>query len=147
MSTVPKIRAVDMCMSDAMPFHQHWEVKTEFPIDELLHDRAFADMRHQLRAGDRISVVRYADKDMATVKEIGEMRVVECTEDAVRTVLMQEIVKVVPDEKPVKPEAYAHPLFIQGTLGDFRVEDAAGKVIESQLKTRKEAEDLILSYG
>ena len=49
----------DICMSDAMPFGQHHEVRTTYPIDECLHPRYFLNVRGRFRAGDRINMVRH----------------------------------------------------------------------------------------
>lgn len=53
----------DLCMADAMPFNQHYEYRTTWPLSELLHDRFFLPVRDQLRAGDQITLCRFDSTD------------------------------------------------------------------------------------
>lgn len=62
----------DLAMSDAMPFCQHYEARTTYPLKECLNNQFFLNVRGRLRSGDRINIVRY---DNDTWK-----RVIECVE-------------------------------------------------------------------
>ena len=73
-----RLKDGDIAMSDAMPFAQHYEARTVFPLKEVLANPDFlTNVRHRLRAGDRLNIVRYENDDWHRVLEVIEgLRVV-----------------------------------------------------------------------
>ncbi|MDQ3096274.1 MAG: hypothetical protein M3Q82_10060 [Actinomycetota bacterium] len=73
-------------MSDAMPFNQHFQARTTFPLVEVLDTEKcpdfFVAVRNRLRPGDKIEVTRFRTddwSDQATQEliEIAFLRVIK----------------------------------------------------------------------
>jgi hypothetical protein len=54
-----RARALDVCMSDSMPFAQRWTCRTTWPLADILNNEYFLNMRQTLRAGDMIRICRF----------------------------------------------------------------------------------------
>lgn len=95
-----RARGADLCMSDAMPFQQHWEHRTTWPLADVLNDKYFLNVRDQLRAGDAITICRYDGRDAnhTTVQllEVASVRIIACGRDKpnVPLVVIGEIQRV-----------------------------------------------------
>ena len=68
----PRLKNGDLAMCDAMPFGQHFEARTTHPVEQCLHPDFFMNVRTNLRAGDRINVVRYDNDTWKRVLEVIE---------------------------------------------------------------------------
>lgn len=80
MTTSIRCRPIDIAMCDAMPFQQHHECRTLHPIDAVLTDTFFMDVRSNLRHGDQVTICQYDRPDhdhrSAKVVAIATVRVV-----------------------------------------------------------------------
>lgn len=78
MSEAPKplpnrrLKNGDLAMADAMPFGQHFEARTVYPVDQCLNSDFFMNVRSNLRAGDRVNIVRYDNDTWRQVLEVIE---------------------------------------------------------------------------
>ena len=55
----PRIKPADICMADASPFQQHYEVRTVHPLKQVAVGAAFTGLRAMLRPGDELSICQY----------------------------------------------------------------------------------------
>lgn len=77
----------DLCMSDAMPWCQHFEYRTDLPLKDITHDKFFLPVRDNLRDGDAITLCRFAKVDKGTQEkllEVVEVRVLKCEHEGVK---------------------------------------------------------------
>lgn len=157
----------DLCMSDAMPFCQHHEYRTGYPLAEVLHDRFFLPMRGQLYGGDSITICQF-EKDHVGRREarllaLVTVRVISSSPAAetVPLLMVGEIVRV--DEpqsregierqaahdaveadrrrtKPIKAAPAAGPT-IKFNVGSRKYEVCAdGNTLARDFETREQAE-------
>lgn len=91
-----RCRDADIAMSDAMPFAQHYEIRTTFPVEERAADPLFLmNVRSRLRAGDRINLVRYENDTWDRVLEILEgLRVVHVDNAGVELLQTAQAIKL-----------------------------------------------------
>lgn len=93
-----RARAQDLCMADAMPFHQHFEYRTTLPLAEVLHERFFLPVANNLRVGDQITLLSYdrpqGPQHNGRVLEIATARVVEKRADAIELFTVGEVAHV-----------------------------------------------------
>lgn len=106
--TEHRAKTPDLCMSDAMPFQQHFEYRTQLPLSEIINERFFLPCGASLRPGDRISLVRYdgpvTAHHMARVIEFAAVRVVAKSSKALELMPEGEITKVPkPEAEPASP--------------------------------------------
>ena len=106
-----RIHLQDMCQTDTTPFHQHWEARTQFPLDEIIaSDEAFLNWRNNLHVGDQITILEYEKvglkgADSEGIRAIARVRVADVLPMAVKLVSEGDIIrvekpKVQEDEKP-----------------------------------------------
>lgn len=86
-----RLKAVDLCMAEAVPFQQRHECRISCPIEEVLDGAYFTAVKANLRAGDVISVCRYADASFQKVLQWAELRVMEISPDKFRLHLRDTI--------------------------------------------------------
>lgn len=110
-----RAKANDLCMADAMPFHQHFEYRTTLPLDDALHDQFFLPVANNLRPGDEVTLVSYdrppGPRHDARIVEIATVRVVEKGRDRVELHRIGDIERiprraVIDNEDPAPREAY-----------------------------------------
>lgn len=134
-----RLKPTDICMADAMPWQQHWEARTTWPLAEVLHDKFFLNMRTQLRAGDAITLCRYSGTDPThrNVKllEVATLRVIEAGEraEAVPIALIGEISTFGDSPAPSAPLTVA-----RGFAGKFRL--MAGEDLVEEFGSKGEAD-------
>ena len=112
-----RVKPLDLCMSEAMPFQQHYELRTTHPIADVAHDQYFLPVRGQIYAGDQITICRFDKADAtrreAKLLEVGVIRIVESGANAktVPVILMGPVVTVTPAAKiePAKPDKADRP--------------------------------------
>jgi hypothetical protein len=81
-----RIPANDICMSDAMPFQQHWEIRIPVPLTEVadlgdaLHSRYSA-----IQQGDLLRICSYESKHFLQVKEVAHFTVIAKTSERLFT--------------------------------------------------------------
>lgn len=104
MNTEHRAKTPDLCMSDAMPFQQHFEYRTQLPLKDIINERFFLPCGASLRPGDRIAVVRYdgpvAAHHQARVVEFVSVRVIAKSSQAIELLPEGEIINV---PKPAEP--------------------------------------------
>lgn len=143
-----RIYPQDFCMSDAMPFQQHYECRTEFPIDEVVLDRqALLTVRSNLRIGDKVTICSYKKVNQKSgVSEgltgIANARVVYIDDTAVDIVLESDIIFVEEVETEEAPEELEVLIVKKVFGGGFGVFDEESNIIE-QFKTKKEAKEFV----
>lgn len=105
-----RAKAQDLCMAEAMPWHQHFEYRTTLPVRDVVHDAFFLPVAGNLRVGDRIEIVGYdrppGPHHAARVVEIAAVRVVDKRSDAVELFQVGETVTV---PRRAAPKAEAAP--------------------------------------
>lgn len=95
-----RVKPLDLCMSDAAPFCQHYECRTVNAIADVVHEHYFLPVRGQLYAGDEITICRFDKADAtrreAKLLEVGTVRVVSsgANAKAVPLMLTGPIIKV-----------------------------------------------------
>lgn len=103
-----RARPADLCMSDAMPWQQHWEYRTTLPLADILHERFFLPVRTTLRPGDSVTFCRYDMQDVTHKRcrllEIATARVVASGEKAEAVPLF-----VIGGIQRIEPEASEAP--------------------------------------
>lgn len=92
----------DLCMSDAMPFQQHWSYRTTLPLADAITDTFFLPVAPNLRPGDSITMVSYDRPSFGRVVEFSTVMVVEKRQDAVELV-----VTAAPEAVPARESAPA----------------------------------------
>lgn len=101
-----RARATDICMADAMPFNQHWEYRTTWPLADVLHDQFFMPLRSQFRPGDSITLCRFDGANAAhkhiRLLEVATVRVISAGADE-KSVPLGVIGQVVVIGDPVDP--------------------------------------------
>ena len=137
-----RARPSDICMSDAMPFQQHWEYRTTWPIKDVLHDKFFLSLRAQLRAGDGINICRYDGADInhkgISLIEFATVRVIAsgAASEVVKVSLVGEIM-VIGDAVEGPAEMYVR----RGQAGKFRV--MKGDTLIEEFGSKIEAEEAL----
>ena len=58
-----RARPLDVCMSDSMPFGQHWTCKTTWPLADVLNEEYFLNHRNSFHAGDMVRISRFDRND------------------------------------------------------------------------------------
>ena len=134
-----RIPRSDICMADAMPFHQHWEARVPVPIKEVgdvglaLH-AAFSS----IKPGDEVVLCAFDKHDWLHMIELATYRITSTDDNRIKVVQVGEIVAV-PKAKKIKALAPGEPLDIKEVNGTFQVRDGKGNVIETFVE-RKQAE-------
>lgn len=131
----------DICMSDPMPFNQHWDARVPVPIADVgdvgkaLHS-AFAS----LRPGDRVDIASFADRAWTNAVEFATFRVTSLDDDVIKVIQIGDTVKV-PKAKPASAKPADDQLEVVTVKGGaFEVRDGKGNTLETFV-SRKQAED------
>lgn len=83
-----RIPRSDLCMSDAMPFSQHWEARVAVPISEISDmGEALVAAYSSLRPGDLVNICSYTKNDWTRLAEVATYRIVK--RDNMRVYAMQ----------------------------------------------------------
>jgi hypothetical protein len=128
-----RARALDLCMSEAMPFMQSYQYRTIHPVADVIHDQFFVQLRGQLYAGDEITICRMdsatAGRRDAKLLEVGKVRVVSSgpNVDAVPLVLTGSIVYVGEQEDVMVDGAFSVEEKVAMLNGDAPVKRGPGR--------------------
>lgn len=112
-----RAKAGDLCMSDAMPWCQHFEYRTDIALVDCIHHAFFLPVRGNLRDGDRVTLCRFGKIDKGSqskLLEIAEVRVLTCKDKAVNIALVGDIVSFEHAHAKLESEAIAAESYIQG---------------------------------
>ena len=96
--------ANEMAMAEAMPYQQHWEWRTTWPLGDIISDELFLNLNAQLYPGDSITLCRYDtlanDRHRGSrLLEIVTVRVVTSGKEAVKLHVCGDIEIVTPPEE------------------------------------------------
>lgn len=148
-----RINPQDFCMADAMPFQQHYECRTQYPVvDVIADDKSFLNVRANLSVGDRITVCSYKKVDSRSgVSEgltgIANVRVTDVSDKGVVLVLETAPVIVREPKPQPAPELADEALLVKKVFGGgYAVFDKKGNSIE-QFKTKVEAKEFSYRFG
>jgi hypothetical protein len=86
-----RLKPGDLCMSEAMPFCQSHQARVTVPIAGLDLNDFFRNVRANFRAGDTVTIVRFADASWTRVLETASLRVIEATESAVQIIIEGDV--------------------------------------------------------
>lgn len=98
-----KIPRSDLCMSDAMPFSQHWEARIPVTI-EAMGDagEALTAAYSSLRPGDSVSICAFTKNDWARLAEIATFRIVKRDHTRIYAMQIGSTLKVSEDKVNAK---------------------------------------------
>lgn len=144
MSTIiRRLKPGDLAMSEAMPFGQHYEARTVYPVEQCMAPDFFMNVRSNLRAGDRINLVRYDNDTWGRVLEVIEgIRIVHV--DNIGVELMQTFAPVKLDQP-----GEAGIVVARGFAGKFviRVDGATHATRNTVVEANEAAEMLAMETG
>lgn len=141
MTDKQRIKMTDICMSDSMPFQQHWEARTTWPLVEALTEEFFLPVRNMLRPGDAITLCRYDKNDPyhrdVKLLEVATVRVIASSADAkaVPLALVGEIARLA----GAAPERQLH--VARGQAGKFKIME--GETVVEEFGSKVEADDAL----
>jgi hypothetical protein len=121
----------EMCMSDPMPFAQHWEVRIPVPISSIDNmGQALQTGYSSFRPGDLVNVCAFERNTWERLTEIASFRIVSCDANKIEVVQVTETIKV-PAKRAVTREEIAatHEVVKMGTA--FEVRDGLGNVLDA----------------
>ena len=134
----------DVCMSEAMPFAQSWEVRTTYPLDECIKNPSFLmNVRSFFRAGHRINLCRYVSETWGEVIEVCDgLRVRLVDAQGVDLIKTQEIVRTGSDAEP-------GIVVSRGFRGRFVVRQDGAVILERNtiVEANEEAQKLSMETG
>lgn len=137
-----RINRNDLCMSDPMPFSQHWEARVTVPIDSIEDmGAALHPCISSLRPGDLVNVCSFEKHDWQRLKEVASFRVVSVDNVKVETVQITETIKV-PARTANEEAAHQPVLRVVEVRGAFEVRDEKGNCLEAFVE-RDQAEAFI----
>ena len=143
-----RVKLQDFCMSDAMPFQQHHECRTEYPLEKVVNSKDFLlPVKMNLRVGDRVAICQYdkVDKEQSQgLVGVAYVRIADLSNNEV-TILLEYSAKV-GDQRPGEVEIDKFALKDEPRLkvkrqfgGGYGVYE--GEACLDQFKTKSEAED------
>ena len=72
-----RVPRADVCMSEAMPFSQHWEARVPVALDEIKDmGDALQSAASSFRPGDQVVVCAFVSKDWRVLRAVSTYRVV-----------------------------------------------------------------------
>ena len=143
--TSPKYRISpsQLCMSDAMPFQQHFEARVAGrDIKDVISDQLFLNVNSNLKVGDEIVLCGYADQTWQTLQQFARLRVTSVSREAIKLLQEGDVVEIPVDmqmEQGKKPESVVEVRRAFG--GTFNVLDKKKDSVLESFKTKAEAED------
>lgn len=96
-----KAKAGNLCMSDAVPFGQHWNYHADHSVAHMLAPGYFSALRHMLRPGDSLRLTRLENH---RVREVLDCIVVAVGDDVELFPRSDVIVVPLPEEPKPEPE-------------------------------------------
>jgi len=126
-----------MCMSDPMPFSQHWEVRVSIPLEDI--DNMGAALQNgysSFRAGDLIHVCSFDKPDWKRLKELASYRVVSVENNKIEVVQVTEIIRVAAAKEIANPLHHLK-LEIRQVGRSWQVVDEKGNIIEAFVEEKQ----------
>ena len=143
------IPRIDICMSDAMPFSQHWEIRIPMTIEKLGNlGTALQNSFDQFKAGDLVQVSAFTDKNYVRLLETADFRIVSCFGRKIEAIQTTETIKVPAPRPEMDPSSKQNLHIVSKTAGNqtaFEVQDGLGNVIELFVD-EKQAHEFIANY-
>ena len=120
----------DMCMSDPMPFSQHWDARVPVPISSIDDiGRSLQAAYTSLKPGDLVHMCSFERNDWTRLTEVASFRVVSCDNSVIETVQVSDTIKV--PAKRVESGAEIAAKYEIIKMGHaFEVRDGHGNTIE-----------------
>lgn len=120
----------DMCMSDPMPFSQHWEARIPVPISSIDDmGRSLQAAYTSLKPSDLVHICSFERNDWTRLTEVASFRVVSCDNGKIETVQVSDTVKV-PARKVASNAEVAAEYEIIKMGHAFEVRDGHGSTLE-----------------
>ncbi len=147
-----RIKLQDMCQTDTMPFHQHWEARTEFALKDVLDEPLFfSSFKDSLHIGGRITLIQYSkvavkSSDNEGIRGIVILRVADIEKGSGKILFVIED-QITPVEKPVPDATIEDPgltlkrIFPEDGYPYIAV-DANGNTVE-RFKTKNDGEKYV----
>lgn len=136
----------DICMSDAMPFSQHWEARVPVPIKEI------GDVGHalhaaysSLRPGDSITICSFESKNWTHLLEVANFRIASMENSKIEVLQVGGITRFTAPKKEVKI-ARGDPLLVIPVNNTYEVRDEIGNTLEVFVDKRQ-ADDFARREG
>ena len=137
-----RIARADMCMSDPMPFSQHWEARVTVPIDSI-EDIGLALQAgfSSLRPGDLVNICSFDKLDWRHLVETASYRIASCDHGKIEAVQVSETVKVrAPKRNEIASDTVKLKVVTNGN--SYEVRDQMGNSLEVFV-TEQQAKDFI----
>ncbi len=121
----------DICMSDAMPFSQHWEARVAAMIEDI-DDLGFAlqTAYASFKPGDLVNICAYANNRWERLVEVASFRIVSCDNRKIETVLVTPITRV-PAARFAPGEVDPSKLVKVNVGKSWEVRDERGNILEA----------------
>lgn len=137
----------NLCMSDGMPFQQHHEAQIfGRDLNDVLTDELLLNVRSNIKVGDEIMVCGYADQTAGRLTQFARLRVYSAGKDSVKFVVDGEVTGIPYAEDEPVPEKPESRLEVVRAFHCFNVMDKSKNAVVESFKTKKEAENWLLSY-
>lgn len=131
MSETYRIPRADICMSDAMPFHQHWEARAPLSIARLGDvGAALQVMVSAFRPGDLVHLCAYDSARFERLTEVASFRIAAIEDNRIKAVQIGQTASV-PQPRPLKPVPPGEKLSVVQAGASFEVHDSKGNMIET----------------
>jgi hypothetical protein len=125
-----RIPGNDICMSDAMPFSQHWEVRIPVPLAEVADLGGALHARYSsIQQGDLLNICSFDSKHWLRLKEVASFRVVAKTSERLFTHQITETIRI-PDNVLRAAEEKIPELKVVQFNKAFEVRDQKENVID-----------------
>jgi len=136
-----RLKPLNFCMADAMPFQQHHEGRIagrDLNDPEILTDHLLVDLRSNVKPGDQVVICGYQDQTWQRLTQFVTLRVVATDAKSVRFVKTSEIVSVPITEDDPAPAPVEDKVHVRRGYQCFNVVDKDENVLET-FKTKPEA--------
>ena len=132
----------DMCMSDPMPFSQHWEARVPVPLEEIEDMGAALQMAcASMRPGDLVFVCSFEDKNWHVLTGTQAFRILSVAERRVHAATVSEITRF-GNVKPLVNAPAPTKLHIAQVGNSFEVRDDKENPLEIFI-SKEQAESYI----
>lgn len=134
------IPRTDLCMSEAMPFNQHWEARISVPIADIKDmGNALQSAVAVMKPGDLLNVCSFANHNWDRLMETAQFRIVSGSQRRVLAVQVTDTVKVPEDVVLVKASEVLK-LSIEKIGNSWQVKDSRGSIVEVFVEEKQATE-------
>lgn len=129
----------DICMSDAMPFSQHWEARVPVSIADIKNfGTALQTVYSSIRPGDLFNIcsMERVGGQWGRLKEIVTLRIVDCENNKIETIFVTDILKV-KENRDDPAHVKNSPLEVVKVGSAFEVRDVSGNVLEAFVEEKQ----------